>query len=139
MAEQPIEQQSPPPGSHPRVGHEVPWTVLTATAIALLLLTALTVRAGLWARSVELGSLGLWIAMIIATIKASLVCMYFMHLRYDRPFNRMAWLAALAFVALFISLTLTDTVQYHSEMYRPNNPDYAPAIVRTQTANLADQ
>lgn len=128
---------TPAPGDAPRVGHEVPWPVLVATAVALLVLTAITVAAGLWARTVDLGSLGLWIALIIASIKASLVCLYFMHLRYDRPFNRIAWVTGFLFVALFIALTLTDAVAYHDELYRPDNPDYAPARARVGVSESA--
>lgn len=140
MSDQPYEDvaevpEVPKPGDPPRVGHEVPWPVLATVAVILLMLTALTVKAGLWARTVELGSLGLWIAMTIAAIKATLVCLYFMHLRYDRPFNRIAWVAGLAFVALFISLVMTDSVSYHNEMYSPNNPNYAPARVLATTGN----
>ena len=44
--------------------------------------------------------------------KATLVVLYFMHLRYDRPFNLVVFLGCLAFVVLFISLVLTDTQSY---------------------------
>jgi cytochrome c oxidase subunit 4 len=137
MTEQP-NSHMPEPGDPPRVGHEVPWTILAAVAVILLVLTAVTVKAGLWARTVELGSLGLWVAMAIATIKATLVCMYFMHLRYDRPFNRFAWVAGIAFVALLISFLLMDSVSYHDELYSPTDPAYAPDRVLATTGN-ADQ
>ncbi len=110
----------------PEVGHEVPWQLLVAVAVILLILTGITVAAGLWARTVDLGALGLWIAMIIATIKASLVCLYFMHLRWDRPFNQIIWFGCLLFVALFITLTMTDAVSYQSELIPPTAKAYAP-------------
>ncbi len=125
----------PKPGDPPRVGHEVPWQILASVAVILLVLTAVTVKAGLWARTVELGSLGLWIAMTIATIKASLVCLYFMHLRYDRPFNRFAWIIGLVFLALFISFLMLDSVAYHDELYKPTDPEYATYRVLATTGN----
>lgn len=96
------------PSRTPAVGHEVPWTKLLAVLLALLVLTWMTIAA-YW---VDLGALNIWIAMGIATVKASLVVLYFMHLRYDRPFNAIVFVGTLAFVALFIVLTLADTRAY---------------------------
>jgi len=110
--------------AHPAIGHLVPWTVLLATCVALIVLTWITVTAA----AIDLGRLNLWIAIAIATIKASLVCLYFMHLRYDRPFNAIVLVAALVFLMLFIGLAMTDSVSYQSELYPPDSPDYAPAI-----------
>ena len=45
---------------------------------------------------VDLGGLNLWIAMAIATVKATLVVLYFMHMRYDRPVNAIVFVTALA-------------------------------------------
>lgn len=111
----------------PLVGHLVGLPILAATAIALLILTAVTVYT---AKYVDLGPLNLWIAMIIACVKGSLVCLYFMHLRWDRPFNIVAFVGCLAFVALFISLALTDTVSYQADLIPPSAQEYAPAITR---------
>ena len=121
----------PPAGAQPSVGHEVPWPLLAIVAAALLILTWITVTVA----SVNLGEFNLWVALIIATVKASLVCLYFMHLRYDRAFNKVAWLSALAFVALFIGLTLTDAVSYHDELYKPTDAAYAPLRERASASN----
>ena len=110
----------------PLVGHLVPWQLLLATCIALIVLTVVTVMA-IW---VDLGPLNLWIAMVIATIKACLVVMYFMHLRWDRPFNVLAFCGSLVFVALFIGLALTDFNAYRHELIPPTAKEYAPAITR---------
>ena len=48
----------------------------------------------------------------IATVKASLVALYFMHLRYDHPFNGLVLVAGLGFLALFIGIVLLDSTQY---------------------------
>lgn len=87
---------------------------------ALVVLTILTVAAT-W---VDFGTFNLWIAMGIATVKASLVVLFFMHMRYERPFNAVVFISALLFVTLFVSLTLMDTEAYKPEMI----PGYAPAI-----------
>ncbi|MBI5864736.1 MAG: cytochrome C oxidase subunit IV family protein [Planctomycetes bacterium] len=115
-------------GAQPLVGHLVPWQILLATCLALLVLTVITVLA----IRVDLGPLNLWIAMTIAAVKASLVVMYFMHLRWDRPFNVVAFLASIVFLTLFISLAMLDSVAYKGEMIPPTAKEYAPIITRTK-------
>lgn len=100
----------PAEGSEPTVGHMVPLKVLLGTAAALLVLTWATVAV----YSFDLGPLNIWIALGIAFVKASLVCMFFMHLYYDRPFNAYVLIGSLLFVALFLALTMTDSLSYKS-------------------------
>ena len=47
-----------------------------------------------------------------ATAKATLVALYFMHLKYDNRFNLLVFLASFLFVGFFISITMLDTKQY---------------------------
>lgn len=107
-------------GGYP--GHVVPGRVLLAVWGGLLVLTALT-YAATW---VDLGGGNLWLALGIATVKASLVALWFMHLRYDRPFLGVVFLAALLFVLLFAGIALIDTQAYRADLI----PDYAPALQR---------
>lgn len=100
--------------------HIAPPRALLAVWGALLVLTVLTVSA----TRVDLGPFNLWIALGIATLKAGLVALYFMHLRYDRPFNGFLFVAALAFVMLLAGLALLDSKEYRPELI----PGYAPAI-----------
>ncbi|MHC4220422.1 MAG: cytochrome C oxidase subunit IV family protein [Planctomycetota bacterium] len=102
------------------VGHVVPVKILATTGFALLVLTVITV----YVASFDFGNINIWVALSIAAVKASLVVLFFMHLRYDRPFNGIIFVTALAFVALFISFTLTDTREYAPEM----DPGNAPAV-----------
>jgi len=104
-----------------RVGHVVPAWVLLATWGALIVLTYITVAA----TKIDLGSLNLWIALGIATVKASLVALYFMHLRYDKPVNAVVFVGALCFVALFVVFTLMDTGYYEPQLI----PGYAPGMI----------
>lgn len=97
--------------------HVVPPKVLISTGAALLVLTVVTVGAATvdfteW----DLKELNIWIALAIAVTKASLVCLFFMHLRYDRPFNAFVLVTSLAFVALFIGFSMTDTFEYRPEI-----------------------
>ncbi len=90
------------------LSHVVPIPVLLGVFAALVALTVATVAAT-W---VDLGSGNLWIALGIATAKAALVALYFMHLRYDRPLYALIFLIGLVMLTLFIALTMTDTLQY---------------------------
>ena len=95
-------------GGHADLAHVVPVRVLLTVFALLMVLTVVTVSAT-W---IDLGSWNLWIAMGIAAVKAALVALYFMHLRYDHPFHGLLFVTALVFLALFVSLTLLDTLEY---------------------------
>lgn len=98
---------------HSEVGHIVPIRLLFTIGGALLVLTAVTVYT---AEYVDLGFFNIWLALIIAGTKASLVLLYFMHLRWDSPFNAIVLISSIAFVLLFIGLALTDTAAYQHEI-----------------------
>ena len=102
------------------LAHPVPLWVLAAVWITLLIFTYLTVAA----TQLDLGSGNLILALGIATIKASLVALYFMHLRYDHPFHGIILISALMFVMIFIVIALIDTQSYNPSLI----PGYAPAI-----------
>ena len=63
--------------------------LLVTVWIALMIGTWLTVSA----TSVDLGALNIWIGLAIATGKAVLVGLYYMHLRWDKPFNALVFLS----------------------------------------------
>jgi cytochrome c oxidase subunit IV len=52
--------------------------------------------------------------MGIATFKAGLVILFFMHLLWDKPLNAIVFLSSIIFVGLFLGFTLTDAQGYHS-------------------------
>ncbi len=86
--------------------HVVPLSVYFVIFGTLLLLTGTTV----WVAFYDLGPLNNVVALGIAATKATLVLLYFMHLRYSASLNRMAVVGALAFVVLMIGFTLSDTI-----------------------------
>jgi cytochrome c oxidase subunit 4 len=102
------------------LAHVMPLRVLAAVWIGLLALTVVTVAA----TKLDLGGMSLWIALGIATTKATLVALFFMHLRYDRPFNAIVFVTAFLFFLLFVGLALMDTKAYEPELI----PGYAPAM-----------
>jgi len=106
--------------AHPQVGHVVPLSTLFAVLGTLLVMTFVTVAVSWF----DFGRFNLWIAMGIAVFKASLVLLFFMHLKYDKPFNGMILIVSLALVALFIIIALDDTRHYQRNVI----PGYAPEI-----------
>ena len=105
MAQNPTDTSATHAPAHSGLGHVVPLWLLAAVFGALLVLTGATVAVA----QVDLGNLNLYLAMAIASLKASLVVLFFMHLFWDRPFNAMIFIGCLLFVCLFIGITLTDT------------------------------
>ncbi len=106
------------PEGHPLVGHLVPVSTLILTASALLLLTIITVVV----RYIDIGEFNVWVAIGIAVIKASLVASFFMHLRWDRPFNLLVFIGCTVFVVLMMAFCVLDTSQYRNSQYTGNPP-----------------
>jgi cytochrome c oxidase subunit 4 len=97
----------------PAFCHPVSVKLLLGVFFALIGLTILTVVAsGLGMPS----EIAFPIAMFIATIKAFLVCAFFMHMWWDKSINVVTFLASLLFVALFIGLTKMDTGNYQNDI-----------------------
>lgn len=88
--------------------HVMPPSILLAVYAVLVVLTVATVAV----TYVDLGNLNIWVALVIAVVKAALVVLYFMHLKYDSPFNGVAFITALLFVAVFIGVAMMDSGEY---------------------------
>ena len=106
------------------LSHVAPVRVLLSTWIALTILTILTVLAS----RIELGANGnLALAMFIAVIKASLVCLFFMHLKYDRLFHSVLLIGGILAAALFVGFSLMDSNQYQDTIiWQQSSPPAAP-------------
>jgi cytochrome c oxidase subunit 4 len=70
----------------------------------LLALTALTV----FVATLDLGPFNPVVALCIATVKALLVLLFFMELRYSTALTKVAVVAAVFFLMLLAGLTLSD-------------------------------
>lgn len=92
--------------------HVIPLSLLFSIFAALIVFTIATVVISKF----HLGAWEVPIAMAIATTKAILVALYFMHLRYDNPFNAMIFCFSLFFVALFLGGTLIDVRAYQKDL-----------------------
>lgn len=85
----------------------LPVNVAGKILVALLILTVVTV---LTAEYVDIGRFNFFLAMVIATVKASLVVFYFMGLKYDSNENRIVFFGSFVFVAIFFVLTFSDVL-----------------------------
>jgi cytochrome c oxidase subunit 4 len=91
-------------GEH--LGHEVSYKTYVAVALALVCLTAITV----WASRQNFGApaINIVIAMAIASLKASLVALWFMHLKYENTLTWIFVIFPIALLALLIGFSLSD-------------------------------
>lgn len=85
--------------------HIVSYKENFGTWLALILLTILTVSVSVF--GANLVSLGVFTAMVIASVKALLVAYYFMHLKYDKKvFKRMLFVVMGLFSVFMILLAI---------------------------------
>ncbi len=94
--------------------------------VTLLLLTVVTV----WVSYFDFGEWNLFVAMLVATVKAALVCLFFMHLKYDNRMDQVVFISSFVFLAIFISLTLSDVME---------RPKVEPAQVLAVQGPVGDQ
>jgi len=99
-------------GDHHGFSHPMPIWMLLAVFFALLILTGLTV----FQAQFDLGNAEIWLSLTIATVKAGLVILFFMHLLWDKPLNAIVILSSLIFVALFLGFTLMDAEGYRERL-----------------------
>ena len=80
--------------------------VYLKTLIALLILTAITVAAA----GIHFGdgAINIVIALTIASIKATLVVLFFMHIRHDRPLNGLIAASGFMFLGIFLMFSFID-------------------------------
>jgi cytochrome c oxidase subunit 4 len=84
--------------------HVLPRRVYYSVFAALVVLTAITVLVS----RMDLGPMNSVVALSIAVLKASLVVLFFMHVKYG---NRLVWVfvgASVLWLFLLISITLGD-------------------------------
>ncbi len=90
--------------AHPNGHRIVPNGVFILVWIALLILTGMTVGASVYFP----GRAGVAVAMIVTPLKAALILMYFMHLKYEKKVFVIMFLAAMGIFGAFLGLTFID-------------------------------
>lgn len=84
--------------------HILPDGLAVAIGVSLLILTGITVGFAY----IDFGRFNFVIAMFVACVKASLVCLFFMNLLYDRRENGVIFATSFLFLAIFIVFTSID-------------------------------
>jgi cytochrome c oxidase subunit IV len=95
--------------------HVVSPKIYIAVFLALLVFTVTTAAVSF----VDLGPFNIVVALAIATIKASLVVLFFMHARYIPGRTQLVIIAGIFWLAIMLSLTLTD---YTTRAPQPHGP-----------------
>lgn len=93
--------------------HILPLSIYLGVGAALIVLTSITVTVSFY----DFGPYNLLVAMIIAAIKASLVALFFMHLKYDNKLYMVIFVSSIIFLAAFVILTMFDTLR-RDDIYR---------------------
>src|SRR5688572_15664128 len=85
--------------------HVHPTSTYVKIFVALVFFTIVTVGLS----RIHLGEWNFFIAVAVATIKASLVAAFFMHLKDDNRFNVLLFVGSLVFMGVFFVYTMNDT------------------------------
>jgi cytochrome c oxidase subunit 4 len=86
--------------------HVVSWRLYVGIFLGLCALTAITV----YAAGVDFGPFNTVIALVIASLKATLVAMFFMHLRWSPRLTTLFLFSGFVFLAILILLTVSDYI-----------------------------
>jgi len=84
--------------------HLIPYRLYVVVWLGLVGLTGITVGANY----ADLQHVAIIAALLIATVKAGLVLLYFMHIRFERPLFTVMIMVVLVTYGIFIGLTFTD-------------------------------
>lgn len=87
--------------------HVMPVRSYLMVASALFVLTVITVAVA----QVDFGAWNLVVAMVVATTKAVLVAMFFMHLFYDNKLFAAFFTGSFVILGIFIIITMFDTLE----------------------------
>ena len=81
-----------------------PVKTYVATFVALLILTAITYLVA----TQDFGAMNTPIALAVALLKASLVVIYFMGVRYNTPLTKVVVIAGFFWLFILFGITMTD-------------------------------
>ena len=84
--------------------HIVPYKTYALILGILVMLTGISVAI----TQIELGVLTVTAALLLATVKSSLVLAYFMHLKFDRQFFAFMVIGVLLLIGVVIFITFLD-------------------------------
>jgi len=93
-------------GKHDDLYHVTPLKTYLTIFGSLLVLTVVTVLAS----RIDFGRANMVIAMLIASVKAALVMLFFMHLKYDNMMNRVIFGVGFFFLLVLFGFTGFDII-----------------------------
>jgi cytochrome c oxidase subunit 4 len=113
--------------AHEHTDHIIPLRVYLGVGFALLFMTIVTV----WVSKMQLGPWNAIVALAIASLKALLVALFFMHLFFDKKLYLVVVSISLVILGIFMALTMADILR-RGDLY-----DYQVAPIRP-TAKIYD-
>jgi cytochrome c oxidase subunit 4 len=91
-------------GPHAHGPHVVPLPIYLGVFAALMVGTAITV----WAAHMDFGALNTPVALLIACSKATLVILFFMHVKYSERLVGLMLAVSILFLFILFMITLSD-------------------------------
>ncbi|HUY95589.1 MAG TPA: cytochrome C oxidase subunit IV family protein, partial [Terracidiphilus sp.] len=89
---------------HDSLNHIVPPRIYIIVGLALLILTGTTAAVSF----IDLGVFNAVVALFIACTKASIVVLFFMHVKYSSKLTKLTLFSGLFLFCVLIGLTLSD-------------------------------
>jgi cytochrome c oxidase subunit IV len=86
--------------------HVVPVRAYIAVFVALIVLTGITV----WAAGQDFGAYNTAVAVGIAVVKATLVVLIFMHVKWGTKLTQLYVVAGVVFLLILIAITMSDYI-----------------------------
>jgi cytochrome c oxidase subunit IV len=90
----------------PEIPKVLSYRLLITVLAMLLLLTGMTIGISM----IHLGKFNVWAALLIASVKSSLVILFFMHMKYENRVIKIAFVSTICFVAILIGFIFWDIV-----------------------------
>jgi len=89
---------------HKEEHHIVPIPVYAAVFLTLIVLTWVTA----YVSTIDLGRMNIYVALSIAIFKASLVVLFFMHVKYGTRLTKMIVCAGVLWLLFLLFVTMSD-------------------------------
>jgi cytochrome c oxidase subunit IV len=86
------------------IEHHVPLRTYLSVFFALMVFTVVTVAVAFF----DLGNANVLVALVVAVVKATLVVLFFMHVKYSSRMVQLVVIAALAWLMILFGITLSD-------------------------------
>jgi cytochrome c oxidase subunit IV len=114
------EPDEPHGVSQPPAHHHVPYLKVF---FSLMVLTVITVAIGIYLRFPQ-EAINVLLALLVASIKGSLVAMYFMHLKFEGKLIYLIFVAPLVLCVILVVALLPDIIRFgDGSMTLFNTPD----------------